>query len=544
MTVASQNGTVHTRPGADRSENSRPGLARPRRIELLAALSLAIDLGLGMPMEHMLRASVIGTRLAGRLGLRPDQRATVFYCGLVSWIGCHADSHEYASWFGDDIAVRRDSYDVDWSGFPYLRFLVRNVGRGRPLPQRAQVLGALLLDARGNLGRLVHSHCLSAGLLAEQIGLGEPVRDALACIFERWDGGGLPAGAQGTSIPVETRVVQLADMAEAHHRRHGVEGAVAMVRARQGRQFDPEIAAVFEACAADLLSDEALHDCWPAALREAGGTGDVLTGPELDGFLTALADFVDLKCPFTLGHSRGVAALAAAAAGHRGLAPDQVSLLRRAGFLHDLGRIGISSQIWQKPGPLTASEWERVRLHPYLTKRILDRVPGLEAEAALAANHHERQDGSGYPRGAPGSELSQLDRLLAAAESYHSATEPRPYRPPLDPAAAAQWLRDQARSGRFDSPAVDAVLAAAGHRRPRRTVWPDGLTEREVDVLRLLAQARSSREIARELTISEKTVRNHIDHVYTKLGVSNRVGASLYAVQHGLAGSFPDPARR
>jgi HD-GYP domain-containing protein (c-di-GMP phosphodiesterase class II) len=536
---------MHSRTGPDRGGASRPGQARPRRIELLAALSLAIDLGLGMPMEHMLRACVIATRLADRLGLRPDQRATVFYCSLVTWIGCHADSHEYAAWFGDDIAVRHDSFDVDWSGLPYLRFLVRNTGRGRPLPQRAQALGSLFLDARGNLGKLVHSHCLSAGLLAEQIGLGEQVRDALSYTFERWDGGGLPAGVHGDGIPVEMRVVQLADMAEAHHQRHGVDGAVAMVRARRGGQFDPEIAATFEACAVDLLGDESMHDSWAAALREApSGGGDVLAGPELDGFLRALADFVDLKCPFTLGHSRGVATLAASAAQRCGLAPDEVGLLRRAGFLHDLGRIGVSNQVWEKPGPLTAAEWERVRLHPYLTRRILDRVPGLEAEAALAGNHHERLDGSGYPRGAAGGELNPLDRLLAAAECYHCATEPRPYRQPLDPAAAAQRLGEEARAGRLDPQAVDAVLEAAGHRRPRRSGWPDGLTGREVDVLRLLAQARSSRDIAHELHISEKTVRNHIDHVYTKLGVSNRVGASLYAVQHGLAGNFPDPARR
>jgi HD-GYP domain-containing protein (c-di-GMP phosphodiesterase class II) len=532
------------RPGGDQAEGLPRGLSRPRRIELLAALSLAIDLGLGMPMEHMLRASVIGTRLAGRIGLTQDQRTTVLYCGLVAWIGCHADSHEYADWFGDDIAVRRDSYGVDWSGLPYMRFLVRNAGRGRPLPRRAQALGSLVLDARGHLGQLVHSHCLSAGLLAEQIGLGGKVRDALAYTFERWDGGGLPGGVPGASIPVEIRVVQLADMAEVHHRLYGVEGAVSMVRSRQGRQFDPEIAAVFASCAADLLSEESLHDSWPAALREARDTDDRLTDPELDGFLGALADFVDLKCPFMLGHSRGVAALAAAAGESRGLARDQVRLLRRAGLVHDLGRIGVSNQIWEKPGPLTASEWERVRLHPYLTKRILDRVPGLEAEAALAANHHERQDGSGYPRGASGGELTVLDRLLAAAESYHSATEPRPYREPLGQEAAAKRLREQAGAGRLDSQAVDAVLEAAGHRRPRRAVWPDGLTEREVEVLRLLAQARSSREIAAELHITEKTVRNHVDHVYTKLGVSNRVGASLYAVQHGLAANFPEPTRR
>ena len=183
---------MHTRPGTDRGGGQRPGPARPRRTELLAALSLAIDLGLGVPMEHMLRTSVIGTRLADRLGLRPDQRATIFYCALVSWIGCHADSHEYAGWFGDDIAVRRESYDFDWSGLPLPAIPAPKRG---PRPAAAAAgPGAwrTAADARGHLGELVHSHCLSAGLLAEQIGLGEQVRDALAYTFERGMAAGLP----------------------------------------------------------------------------------------------------------------------------------------------------------------------------------------------------------------------------------------------------------------------------------------------------------------------------------------------------------------
>ncbi|HET7388098.1 MAG TPA: HD domain-containing phosphohydrolase [Nocardioidaceae bacterium] len=515
--------------------------AEPRRAELLAALSLAVDLGLGQPMEHMLRSSVIATRLADHLGLDADQRATVYYSSLVMWIGCHADSHEYAGWFGDDIAVRRDAYQLDWSGLPYTWFLVRNVGRGRPLPQRVQTLATLFMDARGRLANLIHSHCLSAGLLADRIGLGDAVRDALTCTFERWDGGGLPAGTRGDGIPVAMRVAQLADVAEVHYRQGGVAAARGMARERSGRQFDPEVVAAFEGCVDALFDGLAQVDAWGLALEHAPDRDWVLTRDEVEVLLQAMGDFVDLKCPFTFGHSRGVAALAAAAGECHGLPAAEVALLRRAGHVHDLGRIGVSNQIWEKPGPLSATEWERVRLHPYLTRRILDKVPGLEAEAALAEAHHERQDGSGYPRGVDGSGLGVPERLLAAAESYHSSTEPRPYRAGLDPQDAAIRLTGEARAGRLEAQAVDAVLEAAGHRRRRRSAWPDGLTNREVEVLRLVARARSNREIAAALFISEKTVRNHVEHVYTKIGVSNRTGASLYAVQHGLTGSFPDP---
>jgi len=212
------------------------------RIELLAALSVAIDLGLGQPMDHMLRSAVIGTKLATRLGLGENERSTVFYTGLVMWIGCHADSHEYTRWFGDDIAARYDSHFVDWSGAPYRRFLMRNLGRGSPLPKRAQLAAKLLLDARGNIGGLVQSHCLSASLLAEEIGLGAEVSHALPYTYERWDGSGLPAGAAGTRIPIVMRVAQIADIAEVHHRAHGADAAVAEIRSRSGKQFDPDIA--------------------------------------------------------------------------------------------------------------------------------------------------------------------------------------------------------------------------------------------------------------------------------------------------------------
>ncbi len=200
---------------------------QPTRAELLAALSVAIDLGLGQPAEHMLRAALIATRLADRLGLSKQQRDSAYYTTLIMWIGCHADSHEYAQWFGDDIGVRHDSYLVDWSGLPYMRFLVGNVGRGQPLLHRLSVMATLLINARGQISKMIHSHCTSAALLADRLGLGPDVQAALACAFERYDGGGLPTGAQGDAIPIQMRVAALAEMTEVHHRTYGIEGAMA-----------------------------------------------------------------------------------------------------------------------------------------------------------------------------------------------------------------------------------------------------------------------------------------------------------------------------
>jgi HD-GYP domain-containing protein (c-di-GMP phosphodiesterase class II) len=211
-----------------------------------------------------------------------------------------------------------------------------------------------------------------------------------------------------------------------------------------------------------------------------------------------------------------------------------VDTLRRAGLVHDLGRLGVSNAIWDKRGPLGAGEWERVRLHPYLTERILGQSPVLAPLGALAAQHHERLDGSGYPRGLSGAALSLPARVLAVADAYRTMREPRPHREALPSDAAADRLRGEARAGRLDADAVEAVLASAGHRADRRHSRPAGLSPREIEILRLVARGLSSREIADRLVLSPKTVRNHTERIYAKTGSGNRVAASLFAVQHGL----------
>ncbi|WP_232078975.1 HD domain-containing phosphohydrolase [Mycobacterium florentinum] len=512
-----------------------PAGEAPSRAELLAALSVAIDLGLGQPAEHMLRAAMIATRLADRLGLTDAQRDCVYYTTLVMWIGCHADSHEYARWFGDDIAVRHDSYLVDWSGLPYWRFLLGNIGRGQPLTQRLTIMATLFANARGQLSRLIHSHCTSAALLADRIGLGPDVQASLAFAFERYDGGGLPAGARGDQIPIQMRVAQLAEMVEVHHRTYGVEGAVAMARSRRGGQFDPKVVDAFIDNADAVLAGPGPGDAWAAALREAPDRHRRLDDQELDVLLVAFGDFVDLKCPFTLGHSRAVARLAGDAALVAGVDAGSAALTRRAGHVHDLGRIGVSNQIWSKPGSLTAGEFERVRLHPYLTARILNQVRGLGRLAEVAGNHHECLNGSGYPRGLAGTALSLPDRILAAAVSYQSACEPRPYREELSPGTATRRLHERVGAGELDPVAVEAVLHAAGQPAQRPKPRPGGLTPREIEVLRLVARGASNKEIAVALVISEKTARNHVERTYAKIGVSNRIGASMYALQQGLS---------
>jgi HD-GYP domain-containing protein (c-di-GMP phosphodiesterase class II)/DNA-binding CsgD family transcriptional regulator len=515
--------------------------AAARRAEVLAALSISIDLGLGLPMEHVLRSSLLSSMLADELELDDEQRATVYYTNLVLWIGCHADSHEFSRWFGDDLAMRRGSYELDWAGLPYLTYLLRHAGSGQPAARRTRMLLTLLLTPRTRMAALIHSHCLSAGLMAERIGLDPSVREAVACAFERWDGSGLPVGRRGEEIPLATRVVQLAEACEVRQRSHGTSGALAMARERSGRQFDPRLVDALGRCR-DRINALPDQDVWARALELAPDHDLMLRDADLDSLLQAIGDFADLKCPFTVGHSRAVADLAAAAAARIGLAQVEVDRVRRAALVHDLGRMGVPNSVWEKSATLTESDRERIRLYPYLTGRILSRVRGLEAEASIAETHRERLDGSGYPRALSGSALPMTQRVLAAADSYRGSIEDRPHRPASDPDEAAARLRGESAAGRLDPAAVDAVLAVAGHSGRRRFSGPAGLTTREVEVLGLVARGCTSPEIARRLSISVKTVRNHLEHIYVKARVTNRAGAALFAVEHGLVSGVEDGA--
>jgi HD-GYP domain-containing protein (c-di-GMP phosphodiesterase class II) len=254
----------------------------------------------------------------------------------------------------------------------------------------------------------------------------------------------------------------------------------------------------------------------------------------LELVLSAFADFADLKSPWTRGHSRRVASLAERAGRHAGLDEAACDVLRRAGLVHDLGRVAVENGIWDKPGPLTTAEWERVRLHPYYTERILVRCRSLASLVEPASSHHERLDGSGYHRSLAADSLSREGRILAAADVFAALTADRPHRPALADDAAAGIL--EAETGRgLDPDAVACVLAAAGQRdAPLSSRWPADLTDREVEVLRLIARGRSNRDVGEQLFISPKTVGRHVENLYAKTGVSSRAAAALFAMEHGL----------
>ena len=304
------------------------------------------------------------------------------------------------------------------------------------------------------------AHCEVGRLLAERLGLSARVARAMTQVFERWDGRGRPEGLKGEAIDRVVRLVQLASDAQAARRLFGTDETVALIRRRAGGGYDPKLVEVFSRRAKTLFAALEVTSVHDALVEAEPGEPLRLTGDALDAAIETVGQYGDMKSRFTRGHSAGVAALAGRAAERQGLA--EATAVRRAGHLHDIGRAGVVLDIWDKPGPLTEAERERVRMHSYFTERILTRLDSLGPVATLAALAHERLDGAGYHRRLPAAGVPAGARLLAAADAYHAMTEARPHRAALTPEQAAKAARADAQAGRLDRDAVEAVLAAAG----------------------------------------------------------------------------------
>src|ERR1700733_2504592 len=510
------------------------GRPRVRLAELVASLSLGVDLGFGQPMEHVLRQCLIALRLAERAGLDERHRAAVYYTALLVNVGCHADAHEQGKWFGDDITLKSGKYAHELGSVRGALATMRLVGGGNPPLYRFRVGLEFAFSGHRQLDGMISQHAALARTLAEQLELPLAVRDGVGAAYEQWNGRGWPGELKTDAIPVAARIAQLAEFMEVAHRVGGVASAMALARRRAGGQFDPDLVALLCADAAEIFGGLDSVPAWQTVIASEPALAALLSADQLDHALEAIANFVDLKSPFMLGHSVAVARLAEEAGRRLRLPPDQVLMLRRAGFVHGFGRLGVSNSIWDRPGPLSAGEWERVRMYPYLTERMLHQSAALAPLGEIAVQHRERLDGSGYPRGLSGGAISRPARVLGAADAYASMREPRPHRPARSAAEAAAEMRAEVRAGRLDGAAADAVLEAAGHRLPRRREALAGLTVREVEVLILLARGLSNKQIAERLVITPKTAGNHVEHIYAKIGAASRAGAAMFAVQHGL----------
>jgi HD-GYP domain-containing protein (c-di-GMP phosphodiesterase class II) len=532
--------------GVQVSRRSDAGLspARLRAAELIGALSLATDLGVGEPLEHGLRTTVIGVRLAESLGLEEEDRRAVYYVALLRYAGCTAESHLDAALFGDEIAVRAAMAPALFGSRAELFLAIaRTMHAGEPARWRAVAVARALAQLRNTFRKGAAGHCEVTQAHALHLGLGTEIQAALGDVFERWDGNGWPAGRRGEQVPLPVRLMQVAEDADLQHGLGGVEQAVSVVRKRAGAAFDPAVADAFCRAAPDLLDGLDGAALWESAMAAEPGEPVMLGGELVDEGLRVLGDFADLTIPYTLGHSAAVAELAATAGEQAGLDADACVALRRAGLVHNVGRVALTASIWNKPGPLSRDQQEKVRLYPYYTERVLQRPELLRSLGEIASRQQERLDGSGYPRGAAATDLSPSDRILAAANAYQAMIEPRPHRPAHARTRAAELLRDEVRAGRQDATAVAAVLEAAGQEAGRLSPpRPAGLTDREAEVLALLARGLMTKQIGQRLGISPKTADQHIQNVYAKIGVSTRAAATLFATRHGLAGV--EPAKR
>ena len=495
-------------------------MAEARLAELVAALSLGIDLGFGQPMEHVLRQCLISLRLADRLGLDEKQRADVYYTALLINVGCHSDAHEQAKWFGDDFASKAIKFDHEPRSLRMMATGLSYLGRGHPPLHRFRLGLEFVVSGRRDVDGMIESHAQIARMLGEQLGLSDGVLRALAASYERWDGRGWPGDLKGLDVPLPARIATFAEYLEVANRVDGIGGATRMARQRRSKQFDPEAVDALLGDAGAILPPVDDASSWSTVVDSEPGLAVRLDDERFDRALEAIATFVDLKSPYFLGHARAVADLAAEAGTGIGLDEDEVQRLRRAGLVHDFGRLGVSNAILDKRAPLGAGEWERLRLQGYITERMLQQSEALAplSRAALPP---------------------QLGRILDAANAYQAMREPRPHREALAADRAAAELR----AGPFDSAASEAVLAAAGHRVARRREGPAGLTPREVEVLRLLARGLSNKEIAERLSISPKTVGNHADHIYAKIDAQSRAAAAFFAMQQGLLPEEEFPAR-
>jgi HD-GYP domain-containing protein (c-di-GMP phosphodiesterase class II) len=506
--------------------------ASPIRLaHVLESLAQAIELGLGVPVQTIHRTAVISARLGRGAGLDQEDMVAAYYLAILCYVGCTTTSHETSKAI-DELGLGRLLVATDEEVLPELE---RALAATLPVP-KARLAAKSMAEwfASPEMGSHHRNHCEAAELMAKRLELGPRVVGGLTHAYERWDGMSTQRLAAADAISLPMRVVQVAWVVGQESIDRDAAAIARRLRLRAGRSLDPALAALAADDLDYLVSDFDQGDLGPLLLDAEPGDPLLLSGSQVDRALTCIADFGDLKSPHMVGHSRRVADVAQRAARAASMAPDDVDLVTRAALIHDVGRVGVQSSLLAKTGPLSRAEHERIRLHSYLTERIFADNPVLAPVGALGAAHHEHLDGSGYHRGLQASGLAAPARLLAAANSWCSLTETRPHRQALTEPEACDALRAQVDECLLDGNAVEAVTTSVGQRGSwTRRSSTLALTEREAEVLRLVARGQTNPAIAGALGISSKTVERHVTHIYQKIGVSSRAGAAVYALENG-----------
>jgi HD-GYP domain-containing protein (c-di-GMP phosphodiesterase class II) len=438
--------------------------------QLLSAMSYALDLTEGQAPGHVLRSCAIGMRLAEGLGLGAEERSALYYALLLKDAGCSNNAARVASLFGaDDFAVKRTFKLIDWQDRVRLAITAAGiVGRGRAMGTRLALL--LNLARQSDATReMIEIRCHRGAGIARRMGFPGPTADAIQSLDEHWNGSGHPAGLRGEEIPRMARICSLAQTVEVFHAAQGVDAAIEMARQRRGTWFDPQLVGLLCDTRGDWawweeLATPGLIDVIvalePAAHERTIGTD------ELDDVAQAFGEIIDAKSPYTFQHSANVASYAAGIAAQVGMSSDGLRSIRRAGLLHDIGKLGVSNLILDKNGPLTPDERRAVEQHPLYTHQILTRVDAFRPFAWTAALHHERLDGTGYPWRLHGHALDREARILAVADVYEALTAERPYRAAMEPARAFDIIARDA-GHRLDAQLVEALHAHVAGDQPR-----------------------------------------------------------------------------
>jgi HD-GYP domain-containing protein (c-di-GMP phosphodiesterase class II) len=508
-------------------------MAEPSRLaDAIGALSLATDLGAGQPAETALRATVLAVRMGRRLGLPESELADTYYASITRFIGCSSTSVEAGEiGLGDDQGLTYALGMCDWVDADQVAAsAAKYMAPDAPVRDRAAAFRTLR-EMHSGIPTIASLHCAQAQALVARLPLPARVSEVLGHMYDRWDGAA--PGARGSEIPPPARIIPLAVAAELYRRVGGIDAALDVVRARAGGQLDPELCMLFARDAASLLAGFGARSMWEAYLDAEPGAPRRLAAGELAAVAEAFGEYADQKSRWLHGHSRRVASLAFLGGDALGLPAGEREELRIAALVHDIGGAAVSNGVWEKPGRLSPIEQRQMQTHSYQTEQVLSFSPAFARFARLACAAHERCDASGYHRG---EQLADPRAgLLAAADVYEALTHDRPWRDALAAPAAAEALLAEAASGRLPREPVRAVLEAAGHRRrTAEKAYPAGLSQREVEVLALLARGASTKAIAARLAISPKTADRHVQSVYEKTGARGRAAAAIYALAHRI----------
>lgn len=408
---------------------------RIRLSELVAAFSYALDLTEGQPAGHSVRCCWIGSQIGRALGLSPAERGDLYYSLLLKDLGCSSNAARICELYeADDLAFKRGYKTVGTGLAASIRFVLsRSAVRSRWY-ERPGKIGRILRDSPQFAAEMVVARCTRGADIARSLRFSDNVCEGIYRLDEHWDGSGKPDGLRGESISLYSRIALLAQVADVFHGHAGAGAALDEVKRRSGSWLDPRLVDLFERLAADLSFWRVLETPSVEVHLETFAPeerGSPVDEAYLDSIAEAFGRVIDAKSPFTAGHSSRVGELAGSIAATIGFAPDRRRWVRRAALLHDIGKLGVSNAILDKPGPLDPAEWEIMRGHASHTREILGRIGAIADLADVAAAHHERLDGRGYPLGLGDMKIERETRIITVCDCFDALTADRPYRAAL-----------------------------------------------------------------------------------------------------------------